>query len=248
MDKQIYQQIYDLELRHWWFQGRRKIIFDCIRRTIGSEPRTVLDIGCGTGLNAKLLQQLGAKVTGLESSDVAIAQAKERFPELNIIKGEFPQVTISDRFRVITLFDVLEHFEDDLAALQGVYSLLEDGGYAIIAVPAFSFLWSEHDELAHHRRRYTKSLLQKRLEESGFSIVRASYFNMLFFPAIFAVRIFQKFLGSRRGHADFFMMPEPVNAVFAFLFGLERFLLRFMNLPFGVSIIVIARKHSNVYS
>lgn len=242
MDKQIYQQIYDLEFRHWWFQGRRKIIFDWIRNTIGFEARTILDIGSGTGLNAELFKQLGAKVTGLESSDVAIAQTKERFPGLNIIKGEFPGVVLSDRFQIVTLFDVLEHFQDDLVALRSVHSLLEDGGYAVITVPAFSFLWAEHDELAHHKRRYTKPLLQKRLAESGFSVVRASYFNILFFLPIFFIRLFRRFLGFRKGLSDIFMIPEPFNTVFAFIFGLERFWLRFMNLPFGVSIIIIAKK------
>lgn len=242
MDSQIYQQIYDLELRHWWFQGRRRIIFDWIRHTIGSGTRNILDIGCGTGLNAKLFKQLGAKVTGLESSDVAIAQTKERFPELNIIKGEFPQVTFKSRFQIVTLFDVLEHFQSDLAALRGVYSLLENGGYAVITVPAFSFLWAEHDELAHHKRRYTKSLLQKRLEESGFSVVRASYFNTLFFFPILIIRMLRNLFGLRKGLSDIFMIPEPFNTVFASLFGWERFLLRFMDFPFGVSIIAVAKK------
>lgn len=242
MDRQIYQQIYDWELHHWWFQGRRRIIFDWIRRTISLGARTILDIGSGTGLNAEFFKQLGAKVTGLESSDVAIAQAKERFPALPIIKGEFPRVTLSNRFQMVTLFDVLEHFQDDLAALQGVYSLLEDGGYVVVTVPAFSFLWAEHDELAHHKRRYTKALLQKRLEESGFSVVRASYFNMLFFFPILVVRVCRRFLGFRKGLSDIFMIPEPFNTVFASLFGWERFLLRFMNLPLGVSIIAIAKK------
>lgn len=242
MDNQVYQQIYDLELRHWWFQGRRKIIFDLIRRTIGSGARAVLDIGCGTGLNAELFRRLGARVTGLESSDVAIAQAKERFPELNIIKGEFPGVTLDDRFQIVTLFDVLEHFQDDLAALQGVYSLLEDGGYAVVTVPAFSFLWTEHDELAHHKRRYTKLFLQNRLEESGFSVVRASYFNTLLFCPILVIRILRKLFRLRKGSSDFFMVPDFFNKILASLFGAERFLLRLINLPFGVSIIAIARK------
>lgn len=242
MERQLYKEMYDIEKNHWWFLGRRKILFDVMRRTINGKTERVLDVGCGTGLNALFLERIGGRVYGLEASDEAIAMAKERNPRLMIIKGEFPHVEIKDRFDLITLFDVLEHCENDLAALRKIHSLLNHDGYAVFTVPAFSFLWSEHDELAHHKRRYTASELRQKLEHAGFEVIRTSYFNAFLFLPAAIFRVLRKLLGLWKGSSDFFMLPAPLNSVLAFMFGSERFFLRFVDFPFGVSIIAIAQK------
>lgn len=139
MEKQLYQEMYDIEEKHWWFQGRRKILRALIEKEVGRAGK-ILDIGCGTGFNAKWLGELGGGILyGVEISDEAISLAKKRMPDLKIIKGEFPEVEISERFDLVTLFDVLEHFEDDIGALTKIASLLKAGGYAVFSVPAFSF-------------------------------------------------------------------------------------------------------------
>ena len=241
MEKQLYQEMYDLEENHWWFVGRRKILFDITKRKVGRVGR-ILDIGCGTGVNAKWLGELGKEVYGVEMSDEAIGLAKKRTPNLRVIKGEFPNLEINDRFDLITLFDVLEHFEDDIAAMRKIRGMLNPGGCAVFSVPAFSFLWSEHDLLAHHKRRYTARELQGKLVQAGFYPVRITYFNTFLFMPILFFRFMRKILGLRGGKTDFFMAPAPFNFLLAKLFGAERFLLRFINFPFGVSLIAIAKK------
>jgi SAM-dependent methyltransferase len=241
MEKQLYQEMYNIEEKHWWFVGRRKILFEITKRKIGKVGQ-VLDIGCGTGVNAKWLGELGEEVYGVEMSDEVIELAKKRTPNLKVIKGEFPNIEISERFDLITLFDVLEHFEDDSDALKKIGALLNPGGYAVFSVPAFPFLWSEHDELAHHKRRYTARELREKLIQAGFSPVRITYFNTFLFLPIFLFRLMRKLLGLRGGKTDFFMAPEPSNFLLAKLFGAERFFLRFTDFPFVVSLLAVVKK------
>lgn len=241
MEKQLYQEMYDIEEKHWWFHGRRKILYSVLKQAIGKVEK-ILDIGCGTGFNAQWLRGLGREVYGLEMSEEAIKFARSRAPELNIIKGEFPNHKIKEKFDIITLFDVLEHFDDDGKALAAVRDLLNPGGYVILSVPAFSFLWSEHDELAHHKRRYTGRELRDKLTAAGFEVVRLTYFNTFLFPLILVFRFLRKIFGLRAGKTDFFMAPAPLNLWLAKIFGAERFLLRYISFPFGVSLLAVVRK------
>lgn len=233
--------MYELEEKHWWFVGRRRVLCDSIKRKVGKTEK-ILDIGCGTGINAKWLGELGKEVYGVEISDEAIEFAEKRTPNLKVIQGEFPNIEINDRFDLITLFDVLEHFEDDSDALKKIGALLNPGGYAVFSVPAFSFLWSEHDELAHHKRRYTARELREKLVQAGFYPVKITYFNTFLFLPILLFRFMRKTFGLRGGKTDFFMAPAPINQVLAQLFGAERFLFRFVDFPFGVSLLAIAKK------
>lgn len=159
---------------------------------------------------------------------------------------KIPDSVPARSFDLVTLFDVLEHFEDDGAAL-AIYERLNSGGYVVLTVPAFRFLWSEHDDLAHHQRRYTKRELQDTLEKAGFRIVRLSYFNFFLFPVVAVARLAKKFLGINTGATDFFMPSAPINSLLASLFSAERYFLRYINFPFGVSIIAIAQKESQPF-
>lgn len=241
MEKQLYLEMYNIEEKHWWFLGRRKILFDITKRKIGKVGQ-VLDIGCGTGVNAKWLGELGEKVYGVEMSDEAIGLAKKRTPNLKMTKGEFPNIAIHDRFDLITLFDVLEHFEDDKGALRKIREMLNPGGYVVFSVPAFPFLWSEHDEIAHHKRRYTARELREKLIKAGFSPARITYFNTFLFLPILLFRLIRKLFGLRGGKTDFFMAPGFFNKWLSVFFGAERFPLRFVDFPFGVSLFAIAKK------
>ncbi len=241
MKQELYKELYEMEEKHWWFIGRRKIIFSLIKRFIPDDLGKILDIGCGTGLNSDLLRRAGKEVVGLEISEDAIRYAGMRAPWLRIIKGSFPEVNLSEKFDLVSLFDVLEHIDDDSRALSSIKGILSKNGFAIITVPAFHYLWSRHDELAHHKRRYTLPELDKKINDAGFETVKISYFNFILSPIIFSVRFFRNLFGLFPSATDFFLPPRWINAVLSSIFGSERFWLGIGDFPFGVSIIAIIK-------
>lgn len=243
MDHVVYQQMYNLEKNHWWFRGKRAIISAMLKQTVHKPLASALDIGCGSGFNAYLLKPFAEKITGLESSDEAIRQAKVRSPKLHIIKGAWPQAHISGTFGIITCFDVLEHIRDDGSAIKRIEQILNPGGYLVITVPALPLLWSDHDVLANHFRRYTARELRKRItQHTSLEVVRVTYFNSILFVPILLFRAVKKLFRLRSGETDIFDVPLPANELLARLFAAERIYLRFLNAPFGVSLLCIARK------
>jgi len=239
----MYAEMAEMEKNHWWFVGRRAVVFDVLRRHGKKEGKgKLLDIGLGTGFNANLFLKEGYEVHGLDPSEEAIQFAKTIAPSLSVIQAPFPSPEIpSDTYDVAALLDVVEHLEDDTTALREVHRLLTKGGIALITVPAFMFLWTKHDERAHHFRRYRKAELERVIRAAGLEIELISYYNFFLFPAIVLVRFLGKLLRREEG-SDFDKSPGVLNGLFAFLFASERFLLRHMTLPFGVSLIALARK------
>jgi len=153
MEKELYLESAEIEAKHWWFVGRRAILLDTLMRFSGASHNKLLDIGCGTGLNAMLFSVNGFLVTGLETSAVAIGLARAIAPSINILATSFPSSLVPrDSYAVITALDVIEHIDDDKGMIRAVADTLQPGGIVLISVPAFSFLWSVHDELAHHKR------------------------------------------------------------------------------------------------
>lgn len=241
MDKALYQEHRDLEDRHWWFIGRRAVI-ESFLEMLPENLERALDIGCGTGRNALLLQKYIANVGGIEDSEEAVELAKRRVPEIEIKKMSFPEESPAGLYNLVTLFDVLEHIEDDGAALRKVERLTAPGGHLLITVPALSILWSEHDEIAHHKRRYTQAGIRRLFQETSFEIVRLSYFNAALFLPVILVRLIKKILCIRTSGSDFFMPPRPLNTLLLRIFSFEATLLRYGSLPFGVSLICLAKK------
>jgi len=215
----------------WWYRGRAVIVrgvLDQIRR----DNLSIIDFGAGYGGMYDTLAAYGT------------VSAYEPDAESNTVAQEKGYVAVYDsaasalehRHDVIALFDVLEHIEGDRAFLQNAQSALTEKGRLLITVPAMPFLWSAHDEKHHHFRRYTRRSLQKVLEENGYEVERISYWNMfLFFPAATA-----RLLG-RSGESSF-NLPRVLDTLFYMLVRLESFLMRLVPLPFGVSLVAIARK------
>ena len=244
MEKELYLESAEIEAKHWWFVGRRAILLDTLMRFSGASHNKLLDIGCGTGLNAMLFSGNGFLVTGLETSVVAIGLARAIAPSIHILATSFPSPLVPrDSYAVITALDVIEHIDDDKGMIRAVADALQPGGIVLISVPAFSFLWSVHDELAHHKRRYNRAELRSSLAMAGLEPVFISYFNFFLFPAIALFRVLSGALRFSRNVSDFSATPELLNSMLASIFAAERFLLRFFPLPFGVSLIAVARKN-----
>ena len=246
MDPLMYREFAELyEARHWWFVGRRRIVGSLLQDRLGTRrDLRILDVGCGTGGMLPLLAAHG-RVTGIDPAPAAIHYAKQRYEgTAELLEVDFPHELPPGRnYDLVTLFDVLEHLDDDAGALLAVASLLRPGGLLLITVPALSSLWSPHDVINQHRRRYTRGELRQRVEGAGFLLERLSYFNSLLFPAVFSARQLRRRL-ARKGDArsDFRIANYWINDRLADLFGAERHLLKRWNLPLGVSLLALARK------
>ena len=243
MDKELYTQMSENEDEHWWFVGRRKIIESVLDTFYKkSTANKILEIGCGTGGNLALLSKYG-KLTAVELNDEAIDIATKR-NICPIHKGSLPDnLQLGDKFNLICMLDVLEHIEDDSGAINYLASQLISNGILLITVPAYMFLWSAHDEIHHHHRRYTRKELENIIVKSGLKIKYSTYFNTLLFPLIYSVRLIGKL--ANKTQASDVNMPSPIaNLILQSIFQFEKLIMRLITLPFGVSILVIAEKHS----
>jgi SAM-dependent methyltransferase len=226
--------------RHWWFVARRKIIQKILNSWPHDGTRSILEIGCGTGGNLKLLSTYGA-VSGVEQDDKALSLANGR-KICPVKKGALPDsIPFAQTFDLICLLDVLEHITDDLAALQAARNKLLPTGKVLITVPAYNFLWSSHDVELHHKRRYNRKDLSDLLLKAGFKVRYSTYFNTFLFPLIAVIRICNS-LFKRQSGTDVSMPPGVINKSLMKIFSGERFFLPGFSLPFGVSILVLAEK------
>ena len=242
MNTEMYRIFFEIQKKHWWFETKKKIVLETIAlNLVTSKDCMILDIGCGSGLMLNSLEKIGV-TSGMDMSDEAISFSQEIFSG-TIKKGSLPSNVpyADDQFDLITALDVIEHIDDDQASLEKIRGLLKKNGKCILTVPAYMCLWSQFDELNEHKRRYTKTELLEKLSIAGFSIEKLSYYNTLLFPLVYIVRKLNNLLG-RHGASDVDMPNPLVNSILKMIFGLEKFLLRHCNLPFGVSIIAVVKK------
>jgi len=241
MQSHHYPILYQVEDTHWWYVGRRRIIQALVEK-ISTKLKTqrILDVGCGTGANLKMLAAYG-KAEGVDISPQAVDFCHER--GLNSVKlGAIEQLPYeSDSFELVTALDVIEHLDDDIAGLREMRRVLCRDGRLLVFVPAFMFLWGVQDDVSNHRRRYTLPRLLKAVEEAGFSVEWSSYANISFFLPVLVVRSVMRWL--RLGAAtEYGINISLLNGPFSSLFAAERFILKSGRLPFGVSAVCIARR------
>lgn len=239
MEKKLYQTYQEIEKKHWWFAGRRQIILNILKPL--SKDIKILDFGCNAGFLVKFLNIRGYKISGCDKSGEAINFGRADGTEnLKIMENNVLPYA-NEEFDLVLCLDVLEHLEDDSAGLTEIKRVLKPGGQAIITVPAFKFLWGLQDRVSHHRRRYTQPNLKKLAEAGGLKIERLSYFNSFLFFPIAAARLWQKIIRPRR-FSDFDLNNKFLNFCLNIIFLTEVFLLKFINFPFGVSLLAILKK------
>lgn len=240
MDPTAIASMRELEDHHWWFVARRKILGSLLTRLELGPSSLILEVGAGTGGNLAMLSRFGS-VSAIEPDATAMKIAADR-DKATIKSGHLPDnLPFADGgFALAAALDVLEHVKPDNASLSAIGKKLQAGGYFLLTVPAYRWLWSDHDELHHHFHRYTKKEICDKLIAAGFVVEKASYFNCLLFPVLIGARSIKKAFGLTV--REDVMFPGWLNSLFRAIFSSERWLLRYLNLPFGSSIVVVARR------
>ena len=243
MKKDFEKKYHDVETDHWWFKSRRKYLLDLLKNV--SKDIKVLDIGCSSGIFLKDLEALGFKAEnlyGIDISDIAIKNCKANGIQNSFVM-DAQNITLNESFDIIIASDCLEHLEDDKKALKNWKSLLKIGGKIYVFVPAFMSLWSYHDTINMHYRRYTNTELKSKLLAENLSIQKASYWNFFLFLPVYGYRkISSVFNKDKKGEGDISIGNLFVNRVLLQLIIFENKLLKVFNFPFGVSTFCIAKR------
>jgi len=243
MDRLLELQTHELEERHWWYRGRRRIISELMARIELPPGAEILDAGCGSGRNMVDLARLGS-VTGVEIADASLARARERNVG-EVVQGSLTELPFADgRFDAAVCLDVIEHIEDHRGALRELHRVVAPSGTLLVTVPAYQWLWSEHDVINHHKRRYTRKTLSAVAVEAGWETAWTTYFNGCLLP----VAIVHRRL-SRPTHlvdeplSDLQRTPERLNAVLEWPLRFEAALIaRGWRIPAGLSLVAVLRK------
>jgi len=239
----VHEIAYQAEESYFWYRARLDILLSLSERFLKKDtPLIILNVGGGTGATSKGFSRFGEVIT-LDIAHEALLLSRKRGLS-KLVQGDgallpFP----SGSFDLVLLLDVIEHLDDDLAALTETKRVLKDEGIALITVPAYRFLWGKMDDIGGHRRRYIKRKLEKRLEATGLTPLKLSYFNTLLFPLALIDRISEGL--RKKGEEEESFLPELppfLNKVFYHIFSFERHLLPHLNLPFGLSILALAQK------
>jgi SAM-dependent methyltransferase len=242
MEAHHYPLLYQVEESHWWYLGRREILKSFVAAIRGrvKHDLKILDVGCGTGANLKMLRQYGT-AEGIDISQQALDFCRER-GLFEVQYGSAEDLPHADgAFDLVTALDVLEHLDDDAAGLKEIERVLRPNGHALLFVPAFMFLWGVQDDVSNHRRRYTRKQLVEAVTNAGLKVETVSYANLTFFLPVLLVRWTMRVL-KLSADTEYGINIPPLNSLFARIFAAERFLLERSGVPFGVSILCVARK------
>jgi len=239
MERSVYEQMAQLDQRHWWYRGRREVLAALIRRVANPPPNgRVLEIGCGTGHNLSMLAEFG-RVDALELDEEARTVAEKRLGR-SVMSAPLPEIAgVPDaHYDLIGAFDVIEHIEHDEAAVRTIASKLKPGGTFVMTVPAHQWMWSAHDVVNHHKRRYSKRQLRRLIQKSPLRLEKLGYFNSLLFPLAVAERMSSKLRG--KDDADIKLPSAPLNNALERVFAAERHLIGRVPLGAGLSLFAVA--------
>jgi ubiquinone/menaquinone biosynthesis C-methylase UbiE len=241
MDDAAIDEMARFEDHHWWFVGKRLLVSALLGDRIERPGLRVLDVGCGTG--GVLAHLKGrARTIGVDRSVQALRHTAKR-GVAGVACADMDKLPFgAAEFDVVLMLDVLEHFEDDRAVVEAARRVLRPGGTLLVSVPAFQTLFSEHDRVLQHFRRYAPARVRRVLEGAGFAVTRLTYTNVAALPPAAIVRGLLPRLGLRRGTGtDFREHPPWVNRLLVGVYQAEAAALRSGGrMPFGLSVAAVA--------
>jgi SAM-dependent methyltransferase len=242
MEREIYEEMRLLQREHWWFLGRRRVLAALIGELHLRPGARILEAGAGSGGNVAMLQRFGevsafdmdAQAAGYCLQDTGVECLVGALPDGNPFQG-------NASFDLVVALDVLEHIDRDVDSLRSLASCLAPGGRVLLTVPACQWLYSGHDVVHHHRRRYDRRGLAAVVSAADLRVRRISHYNSLLFPLVAGVRLGQRLLG-RRARTDTRMGSSLANGLLATVFGSEAAWLRRAGFPVGASLFVLAER------
>lgn len=233
----------------FWVRSRSRLFKSIIHHNMSPTGKTkFLEIGCGTG---DFIQQIAhnenLEITGSEIYLRGLLYAKKNLPKVDFIQFDVTQGVVDEEFDLIVAFDVIEHIENDVAAISNINKMLANGGVFIVSVPQHMYLWSKLDDIVKHKRRYSRQELITKLQEYGFDISYATSFLFFLFPLMLISRIFDK--GQDQTQSDEVALEKRVkffsvlNWIFDLLMRIDEVLIKMgISLPFGGTLVVVAKK------
>ena len=233
----------------FWVSSRNRLFKRKVQQHLLPTGKTkFLEIGCGTGdFIQQIVQTENLEITGSEVYLKGLVYAKKNLPNLDFVQFDVTQGKIGKQFDIITAFDVIEHIDNDHAALANINQMLNKDGALILSVPQHMFLWSRLDELVKHKRRYSRRELVTKLKENGFEISYTTSFVFVLFPLMILSRLFDK--GGDKSQSDECALekrvkfPRVLNAVLDVFMRIDEGLIKLgLSLPFGGTLVVVARK------
>jgi len=241
MRSDAYDRLFEIEATLWWYRGRRAVCKRLLDRALpATRDLRVLDVGCGTGFNMRLFERYGA-VEGVDTAAEALAYCRRRGLE-RVRQADAASLPFADdTFDLVTALDIIEHLDDDVAALREFARVLKPGGTLLVYTPALPALYGDHDRVVGHRRRYMKRLLRDRLEAAGYTVRHLSYVNLVVLPAVLLVRLALRWV-TDRPHVEMSLPPSPANALLTLVSWAEVPLVTRLGLPFGLSLVALARR------
>jgi ubiquinone/menaquinone biosynthesis C-methylase UbiE len=249
MNVEEYERMYTLEDTYWWFQGRMRMIETILKAYMKKKPRSgrVLDVGCGTGLMLNRMKRWNP--VGMDLSKQSMKFCKHRGIK-NLMIGNVLEIPLKNQSMDLVLaLDLIEHVENDQGMIQELSRVTRPGGYLMATVPAHQHLWSDHDIALHHHRRYSFSGFKRLLKSGGFEPVKYSYGITFTYHGITAFRYLQRWWQKATGVQETarpktHLIPLPwfLNTPLIKLLHIEAFLLKYINLPFGISIMALCKK------
>lgn len=236
MNNEIFLRQIKNQKKHWWFQGRKKIIDEIIFRINFKKKINILDFGSGSGVNIEMLKKYG-RVDLQEKNKIA----RLNFKRIKNINKIYSSLKIKKNYyNLVLVADVLEHIKNPKVVLRILKKSIKKNGYILITVPAYQFLFSSKDKALKHYRRYNKKTLKKTIDE--FTLVKISYFNSLLFIPIVTIILFNKIF-----NINFIKKVETtpnfiINKILFYIFSIEQIILKYLNFPFGLSIYALIKK------